>query len=94
MQKIIDDPIEAKDEEKYLAALTAGDRVTWAQARNKYFKTKRNKYSLESIEQVGLSRSQCRFKKLILNSTKGCVCGNLGRKGLLCGIGKRNVKYM
>ena len=52
LQKIIDDKNEAKEEEKYLAALTAGNRVAWAQARNKYFKKAPNKYSLESIEKV------------------------------------------
>jgi hypothetical protein len=52
LQKIIDDENEAKDGEKYLAALTAGDRVPWAQARKKFFSQGVNKSSLDAIEKV------------------------------------------
>ncbi len=52
IQKILDDASEAKDGEKYLGALTAGDRVPWAQTRTKYFSEGINKSSLDNIEKV------------------------------------------
>jgi hypothetical protein len=45
-----------------LGALTAGDRVPWAKAREKYFKTGKNKYSLNAIEKVRFSRSIKKIK--------------------------------
>jgi hypothetical protein len=51
-QKILDDSSAANDGEKYLAALTAGERVPWAQARKKYFAKGLNKSSLDAIEKV------------------------------------------
>ena len=53
IQKIIDNKLEPTYCEKYLGALTAGDRVPWAQTREKYFKKGKNKYSLNAIEKVG-----------------------------------------
>lgn len=38
--------------EKYLAALTAGDRVPWANARKKFFGQGINKASLHIIERA------------------------------------------
>ena len=52
IQKIIDDESQGTNCEKYLAALTAGDRVPWAQTREKYFSKGLNKSSLSIIEKV------------------------------------------
>jgi hypothetical protein len=52
IQKILDDDSTASNCEKYLASLTAGDRVPWAQARHKYFSKGINKNSLSAIEKV------------------------------------------
>uniref|UniRef100_A0A3B3QXN8 Carnitine O-palmitoyltransferase 1, muscle isoform n=1 Tax=Paramormyrops kingsleyae TaxID=1676925 RepID=A0A3B3QXN8_9TELE len=49
-QRIINDPTEPQPGEKMLAALTAGERVTWARARLKYFSQGTNKVSLDAIE--------------------------------------------
>ncbi|KAJ8245468.1 hypothetical protein GJAV_G00271070 [Gymnothorax javanicus] len=49
-QKILDDPAEPQPGEMKLAALTAGERVPWAQARQKYFSQGVNRSSLETIE--------------------------------------------
>jgi len=52
IQKIIDDTKEPSESEKHIAALTAGDRVPWAQARNKYFSKGINRTSLDVIEKA------------------------------------------
>ncbi len=52
IQKILDDEAVSSNGEKYLAALTAGDRIPWAQARNKYFSKGVNKSSLNAIEKA------------------------------------------
>jgi carnitine O-palmitoyltransferase 1 len=54
IQKIIDgaDDEVGSDCEKYLGSLTAGDRVPWAQAREKYFARGVNKSSLSAIEKA------------------------------------------
>lgn len=52
IQKILEDKTEAKDGEKYLAALTAGDRVPWAHTRKQYFSEGINRRSLDAIEKV------------------------------------------
>lgn len=52
IQKILNDQSEPVKGEKYLAALTAGDRVPWAQARIKYFSEGVNKASLAVIEKA------------------------------------------
>ncbi|XP_012285160.1 carnitine O-palmitoyltransferase 1, muscle isoform isoform X2 [Orussus abietinus] len=53
IQQILDDETSkpARGEEK-LAALTAGERTSWARARNAYFSKGVNKASLESIEKA------------------------------------------
>ena len=52
IQKILDDPTESTKCEKYLASLTAGERIPWAQTRNKYFSKGTNLASLSAIEKV------------------------------------------
>lgn len=52
IQKILDDKTEVKDGERYLAALTAGDRIPWAQTRKKFFSEGINKKSLDAIEKA------------------------------------------
>ncbi|XP_035257990.1 carnitine O-palmitoyltransferase 1, muscle isoform [Anguilla anguilla] len=49
-QKILDDPSEPQPGELKLAALTAGERIPWAKARQKYFSQGVNRSSLETIE--------------------------------------------
>ena len=52
IQKILDDESTTTKFETNLASLTAGDRITWAQARNKHFAKGVNKSSLHAIEKV------------------------------------------
>ena len=52
MQKIQNDTSLPADGEKELAALTAGDRIPWARARQEFFTKGVNKTSLDSIEKV------------------------------------------
>jgi carnitine O-palmitoyltransferase 1 len=52
IQKILEDETPASNGEKYLASLTAGDRIPWAQARKKYFSKGVNKSSLHAIEKA------------------------------------------
>ncbi|XP_074083251.1 carnitine O-palmitoyltransferase 1, muscle isoform [Macrotis lagotis] len=51
-QRILDDPCPPQPGEEKLAALTAGGRVQWAEARQNYFSTGKNKVSLEAIEKA------------------------------------------
>ncbi|KAI1298741.1 Carnitine O-palmitoyltransferase 1, liver isoform [Halotydeus destructor] len=50
--KILEDKSEALAGEEHLAALTATDRVTWAQARQEYFRQGINRISLKAIEKA------------------------------------------
>ncbi|NXT99338.1 CPT1A palmitoyltransferase, partial [Buphagus erythrorhynchus] len=52
IQKIIDDDSEPQPGEEKLAALTAGDRVPWAKARQAYFSRGKNKQSLDAVEKA------------------------------------------
>ncbi|XP_040847747.1 carnitine O-palmitoyltransferase 1, muscle isoform isoform X4 [Ochotona curzoniae] len=51
-QRILDDPSPPQPGEEKLAALTAGGRVEWAQARQAYFSSGKNKAALEAIERA------------------------------------------
>ncbi|XP_014380535.1 carnitine O-palmitoyltransferase 1, muscle isoform isoform X2 [Alligator sinensis] len=51
-QRILDDPSVPQPGEEKLAALTAGDRVPWAEARARFFGSGKNKVSLEAIERA------------------------------------------
>ncbi|XP_051818519.1 carnitine O-palmitoyltransferase 1, muscle isoform isoform X1 [Antechinus flavipes] len=51
-QRILDDTCPIQPGEEKLAALTAGGRVQWAEARQTYFNTGKNKASLEAIEKA------------------------------------------
>ncbi|XP_077595535.1 carnitine O-palmitoyltransferase 1, liver isoform isoform X1 [Stigmatopora nigra] len=52
IQRILDDPSTPCKGEAKLGALTAGDRIPWAQARIKYFSSGINKRSLDCIEKA------------------------------------------
>ncbi|NXH04889.1 CPT1A palmitoyltransferase, partial [Loxia leucoptera] len=52
IQRILDDGSEPQPGEKKLAALTAGDRVPWAKARQAYFSRGKNKQSLDAVEKA------------------------------------------
>ncbi|XP_062973116.1 carnitine O-palmitoyltransferase 1, liver isoform isoform X2 [Elgaria multicarinata webbii] len=52
MQWILDAKSEPQPGEEKLAALTAGDRVPWAKARQTYFARGKNKQSLDAIEKA------------------------------------------
>uniref|UniRef100_A0A8C4RMC5 carnitine O-palmitoyltransferase n=1 Tax=Erpetoichthys calabaricus TaxID=27687 RepID=A0A8C4RMC5_ERPCA len=52
MQRILDDNTEPQLGELKLAALTAGDRVPWANARQQYFSKGKNKQSLDAVEKA------------------------------------------
>ncbi|XP_033012148.1 carnitine O-palmitoyltransferase 1, liver isoform isoform X1 [Lacerta agilis] len=52
IQRILDDKSEPQPGEEKLAALTAGDRVPWAKARQTYFARGKNKQSLDAVEKA------------------------------------------
>ncbi|NXH14726.1 CPT1A palmitoyltransferase, partial [Bucco capensis] len=52
MQRILDDDLEPQAGEEKLAALTAGDRIPWAKARQAYFSHGKNKQSLDAVEKA------------------------------------------
>lgn len=52
MDEIIRDSIEPAYGEEHLAALTAGERTLWAEARETYFRGGVNRSSLEAIEKA------------------------------------------
>lgn len=52
IQQILDDKSEPAPGEEKLAALTAGDRTHWAQARRNFFNKGANKISLDTIEKA------------------------------------------
>nr|XP_008121227.1 PREDICTED: LOW QUALITY PROTEIN: carnitine O-palmitoyltransferase 1, muscle isoform [Anolis carolinensis] len=51
-QRILDDPSPPETGEERLAALTAGERLPWAEAREKYFSRGKNKASLDCVERA------------------------------------------
>ncbi|NXV36685.1 CPT1B palmitoyltransferase, partial [Rissa tridactyla] len=51
-QRILDDPSPPQPGEERLAALTAGERVPWAEARARFFSHGKNKASLDTIERA------------------------------------------
>ncbi|KAK3098023.1 hypothetical protein FSP39_015419 [Pinctada imbricata] len=52
LQQILDDESAPVVGEEHLAALTAGDRVPWAKAREEFFMKGQNKASLQAIEKA------------------------------------------
>ncbi|KAL3987625.1 LOW QUALITY PROTEIN: hypothetical protein ACER0C_014740 [Sarotherodon galilaeus] len=52
IQRILDDPSPPLPGEEKLGALTAGDRIPWAQIRKRYFSSGVNKRSLDTIERA------------------------------------------
>ncbi|XP_066557225.1 carnitine O-palmitoyltransferase 1, liver isoform isoform X2 [Amia ocellicauda] len=52
MERILTSKSEPLPGEEKLAALTAGDRVPWAQARQTYFSKGKNKQSLDAVEKA------------------------------------------
>ncbi|XP_032076741.1 carnitine O-palmitoyltransferase 1, liver isoform isoform X1 [Thamnophis elegans] len=52
VQWILNDKSEPQPGEEKLAALTAGDRIPWAKARQTYFAKGKNKQSLDAIEKA------------------------------------------
>ncbi|NXP64737.1 CPT1A palmitoyltransferase, partial [Chloropsis cyanopogon] len=52
IQRILDDDSEPQPGEEKLAALTAGDRLPWAKARQAYFSRGKNKQSLDAVEKA------------------------------------------
>ncbi|NXU42414.1 CPT1A palmitoyltransferase, partial [Drymodes brunneopygia] len=52
IQRILDDDSKPQPGEEKLAALTAGDRVPWAKARQAYFSRGKNKQSLDAVEKA------------------------------------------
>uniref|UniRef100_A0A8C3VDW1 Carnitine O-palmitoyltransferase 1, muscle isoform n=1 Tax=Catharus ustulatus TaxID=91951 RepID=A0A8C3VDW1_CATUS len=51
-QRILDDPSPPQPGEERLAALTAGERVPWAEARARFFSRGPNKVALDAIERA------------------------------------------
>jgi hypothetical protein len=52
LDEIIRDTTPPADGEEHVAALTAGERPLWAEARETYFRTGVNRISLEAIEKA------------------------------------------
>lgn len=52
IQGILDDPVEPSEGESHLAVMTAANRTTWAETRQKYFSKGVNKSSLDVIEKA------------------------------------------
>ncbi|XP_069037892.1 carnitine O-palmitoyltransferase 1, liver isoform isoform X1 [Lepisosteus oculatus] len=52
MERILADKSEPQPGEEKLAALTAGDRVPWASARQAYFSKGKNKQALDTVEKA------------------------------------------
>ncbi|XP_070836905.1 carnitine O-palmitoyltransferase 1, liver isoform [Chaetodon trifascialis] len=52
IQRILDDPSPPQPGEDRLGALTAGDRIPWAQMRKQYFSSGINRRSLDAIERA------------------------------------------
>ncbi|XP_007561485.1 carnitine O-palmitoyltransferase 1, liver isoform isoform X1 [Poecilia formosa] len=52
MERILADESEPMPGEEKLAALTAGERTPWAKAREQFFKSGKNKQSLDAIEKA------------------------------------------
>lgn len=52
LERILEDESTTTNCETYLGALTAGDRIPWAQARQKYFSRGINRSSLHAIEKA------------------------------------------
>eukprot|EP00918_Siedleckia_nematoides_P012688 GHVU01027769.1.p1 GENE.GHVU01027769.1~~GHVU01027769.1.p1 ORF type:complete len:764 (+),score=90.89 GHVU01027769.1:170-2461(+) len=52
LQKIVDDASAPAQGEEHLAAMTAGDRIPWAKARQEFFVKGVNKTSLDAIEKA------------------------------------------
>ncbi|XP_046907741.1 carnitine O-palmitoyltransferase 1, liver isoform isoform X2 [Hypomesus transpacificus] len=52
MERILADQSEPQSGEEHLAALTAGERTPWANARDTYFSRGKNKQSLDTIEKA------------------------------------------
>ncbi|XP_061195798.1 carnitine O-palmitoyltransferase 1, liver isoform-like isoform X1 [Saccostrea echinata] len=52
IQQILDDDSTPAPGEEHLAALTAGDRVPWYQAREEYFRKGKNRASLDAVEKA------------------------------------------
>ena len=52
LDEIIRDPTPPEKGEEHLAALTAGERTQWAEARETFFRTGVNRSSLEAIEKA------------------------------------------
>ncbi|XP_077196698.1 carnitine O-palmitoyltransferase 1, muscle isoform isoform X2 [Paroedura picta] len=51
-QRILDDPSRPQPGEEKLAALTAGERVPWAEARAQYFRQGKNRLALDCIDRA------------------------------------------
>uniref|UniRef100_A0A8K9XKE2 carnitine O-palmitoyltransferase n=1 Tax=Oncorhynchus mykiss TaxID=8022 RepID=A0A8K9XKE2_ONCMY len=66
MERILADPSEPQPGEECLAALTAGDRVPWAEAREAYLRQGRNQQALDTVEKaaffVTLDDTEQRYK--------------------------------
>lgn len=54
IQQILDDDSTPAPGEEHLAALTAGDRVPWYQAREEFFRKGKNRASLDAVEKVSI----------------------------------------
>ncbi|KAM9422713.1 carnitine palmitoyltransferase 1Aa (liver) isoform 1-T1 [Salvelinus alpinus] len=66
MERILADPSEPQPGEECLAALTAGDRLPWAEAREAYLRQGRNQQALDTVEKaaffVTLDDTEQRYK--------------------------------
>lgn len=54
-EAILNEKVSSDPEESHIAALTAGDRDAWAQARRAYFTSGINQLSLHTIEKAAFA---------------------------------------
>ncbi|NWR66983.1 CPT1B palmitoyltransferase, partial [Bucorvus abyssinicus] len=72
-QRILDDPTPPQPGEERLAALTAGERVPWAEARARFFSQGKNKASLDAIERAAFFLTLDEEEHGYMPSQEGCM---------------------
>ncbi|NXX39603.1 CPT1B palmitoyltransferase, partial [Tricholaema leucomelas] len=72
-QRILDDPSPPQPGEQHLAALTAGDRVPWAEARARFFSQGKNKVALDAIERAAFFLTLDEEEHGYVEGREGCM---------------------
>ncbi|NXG69662.1 CPT1B palmitoyltransferase, partial [Baryphthengus martii] len=72
-QRILDDPSPPQPGEEQLAALTAGERVPWAEARARFFSQGKNKTSLDAVERAAFFLTLDEEEHGYSSAREGCM---------------------